>query len=104
MHGRRFVKRRDRPVHFRGHDVVADWYRRRDLRGLMRRLVKDRAVEPDHVRVIKIVVVDLSPLVVMGVDLVRTEVAVRDGGIVTLTGLVDMLRREGRRQRQKWRG
>ena len=53
--------------------------------------------------VIKIVVLDLRAVRVVNADVVRAEVAVSDGVIVVVARpwLMDVLRRQGRRQRQK---
>ena len=64
------------------------------------RLVQDRAVEPHDVLV---VVLDFWPfgVVIVCFRLMRSEMAVRDG--VFVPGLVNVCRRERRRERQEGR-
>jgi hypothetical protein len=92
--GRRIIERRNGPAQLDADDVVAVRDRRRPRRRVMRRLVKNRAVEPHDLPVIGVVVLDLCHLVVMDVDLVGREVAVRDGVAVIVTCLVEVLRRQ----------
>ena len=78
--GRRVVEQRDRPVPLDCDDGVADRRGRHDPRGLVRGFMKDRAVQPDDVPVIGVVVLDLGDVVVvMEAGAVRREVAVGDG-------------------------
>ena len=88
----RIIELRDGPAQLDADDVVVDRDRRGPRRGVMRRLVKNRAGEPHDVAVIGVVLLDLCHLVVMDVDLVGREVAVCDG--VALTCLVEVLRRQ----------
>jgi hypothetical protein len=87
--GRRSIERRKEPAQFDADDVVAGRDRGRRRRSVIRRLVKNRVVEPDDAFD---VVLDFRGVVVMDDDLVRPEVAVRDGVLVSMPRLVDVLR------------
>jgi len=65
----------------------------------MDRLVEERAVQPHDVFD---VVLDFSGVRLVERRLVGRKVAVRDGMIVTRASLVDVLRRQCRRERQEW--
>jgi hypothetical protein len=103
VRGRRLVERDRRPVQFCGHDFVTERDCGRSWRGVIRRLVQNRAVEPDDVFD---VVPDLGDVLALkNARLVRLEVAVYDGVavIVFATRPVDVLRRQRRREGQKRR-
>ncbi len=73
----------------------------------IRRLVQGRTVEPDDVPPVFIVVLDfwaVGVVIVCG-QLMRGEMAVRDGVLVLVSGagVVDVRRREGRCERQERR-
>ena len=73
----------------------------------IRRLVQGRTVEPDDVLPVFIVVLDfwaVGVVIVCG-QLMRGEMAVRDGVLVLVSGagVVDVRRREGRCERQERR-
>lgn len=67
----------------------------------MNRLVQHRTVEPDDV--LDVVVFDFSRLGVVQRNVVRGKMTVRDGVVVARTRLVDVLRRQRRRERQERR-
>lgn len=102
--GRRdVVKRRDRPLPLGEDAVVGDRNRGRNGNRAVGRFVEDRAVRPYDLAVMGFVVLDLDIVVVM-VEPVGREVAVRNGVAVRVAvGLMDVLWRQGRRQRQKRR-
>ena len=60
----------------------------------MRRPMENRAVEPYDVPAIGVVVLDLEVVGVVNVVFVRSEVTVGDRVVVTVLGLVDVLRRQ----------
>jgi hypothetical protein len=65
----------------------------------MDRLVQHRAVEPDDMFD---VVFDFGGIDLVQGGVVGRKMAVRDRLIVTGTGLMDVLRRQRRRERQEW--
>jgi hypothetical protein len=92
---RSIVDRRYGPSRGRLDDVVLGCCRRRRRRDALRRLVQDRAVQPDD-GTIRVVVFDFCRFVVLRRVIVRREVTVRDGVMVIVgcARLVDVLRRE----------
>ena len=95
------VKAEDRPLTRRRNSFVADWKRRRNVRCFVDRLVQHRAAEPDDV--FGVVVFDLGRIRVVQRHVVRRKMTVCDGVSVVRTGLVDVLRRQCRRERQERR-
>ena len=99
MRGRGFTAPMNGPSRIEGNVVEDRRDGRRQAKGLIRRLVNERAIEPHHGFV---VIPDLGAVMVVRVDVMKSNVAMNHRRMIAMR-FMRMRGRNARRERQEWR-